>query len=150
MKTILKYRADDGSEHNTESAAQERDALCAAVDTAMSPLAIPHDLQEHIERGKGWFQHDLATVHACREAILQICRDRGFAEHYPAFNQHGRDVHPLSIIGRILSDSDGPLDVAWRRFCRIDQQGREHQQCYFAYTAGPSDEHVCLNEVAAA
>lgn len=147
MKQIIRYKADDGSEHSTAKAAEARDKLAAQVNQAMAPLGAPLGaLSEDVESGKGWIQHNLETVLRAKDAIIEICRAQGYAEHYPVFNNPGRDIHPLSIVGRVLDDNGGPLNLAWSRFCRIDEKGREHQQCYYAYTAGPDKRHICVED----
>ena len=143
MKTITKYIADDGSEHSDADAALRRDALVRKVAEAMQPLGeVPQDVQ----RGKGWLHHDLETVYQAKDRILDICREEGWANHFPVFKNRGRDCHPGCVISRILNDNGGPLDAAWSRFYRIDELGREHQQGYYAYTAGPAPDHVCVED----
>ncbi len=143
MKTITKYQANDGSEWSNPEDAEKRDALCVKVDAAMQPLGtVPKDVSD----GNGWLQHDLETVNRAKDAIMEICQSEGFAESFAAFKNKGRDCHPLSVIGRVLDDFGGPLNRAWNRFCRIDLQGREHQQPFFAYTNGPLPEHVCIED----
>jgi hypothetical protein len=141
MKTITKYQSIDGSEWNDAMDALKRDYLCELVRSAMAPLG---DTPQDVQNGKGWLQHDLETVNLAKDAILDICRAEGFAKNFTAFKSAGRECHSLSIIGRILDDCGGPLNEAWNRFARIDTQGREHQQPYFAYTNGPLLEHVCV------
>jgi hypothetical protein len=141
MKTITKYQALDGSEYTDLNKAAARDALCLKVDAAMQPLG---DVPQGVKDGKGWLQHDLETVLKAKDAILEICREEGYADSFPVFKNPGRECHPLSVIGRILGDNGGPLNKAWGRFGRIDAQGREHQQCFYAYTNGPLPEHVCV------
>lgn len=141
MKTITKYQSIDGSEWDDFLKASNRDDLCLRVNAAMMPLG---DVPMAVQDGKGWLQHDLETVNEAKDAILDICRSEGFDKNFTAFRSKGRECHPLSIIGRILNDCGGPLDKAWGRFGRIDDQGREHQQCYFAYTNRPLPEHVCV------
>jgi hypothetical protein len=141
MKAITKYQSIDGSEFDTEQKAEARDALCVRVNVAMLALG---DTPQDVQNGKGWLQHDLETVNLAKDAILDICRAEGFAKNFTAFKSAGRECHSLSIIGRILDDCGGPLNEAWNRFARIDTQGREHQQCYYAYTNGPSPEQVCV------
>ncbi len=145
MKQITKYQAVDGSEWTVKDDAEKRDALCEKVARVMSTLEDP---PQGVKDGKGWFQHSLEAVNQAKDAIMEICRQEGFAEHFPAFNNPGRDCHPLSVIGRILNDYGGPLDKAWARFARIDGQGREHQQPFYAYTNGPLPEHVCVGSYA--
>jgi hypothetical protein len=143
MNKITKYKSTDGSEWDTEAVCVERDELCAQVNEAMAPLG---DVPEGVNAGKGWLQHDPETVLQAKDAILEICREDKYLSSLPAFSGPGRACHPLSIIGRILDDCGGPLGTAWNRFCRIDSQGREHQQCYYAYTSGPARDHVCLED----
>jgi hypothetical protein len=143
METITKYRAKDGSEWGRAHEATKRDKLCDKIEKAMLPLGeVPKD----VRNGKGWLQHELETVFKAKDAILEICREEGYQKHFKQFESKGRDCHPLSIIGRILNDFGGPLDIAWRRFARIDLIGREHEQCYYAYTNGPLPEHYCVED----
>ncbi len=137
MKKITKYQANDGSEWHSGAEAMERDKLIARVLVAMAPLG---DTPQCVMEQKGYIQHDVAVVNNAKEAILQICRDQGMAENFEVFNHHGSEVHPRSIVGRILNDLGGPLDEAWSRFARIDAQGREHDQPYFAYGAGKDEK----------
>lgn len=141
MKTITKYQANDGTEWTDPNKAAERDALCGKVDAAMAPLG---DTPQAVKDGEGWLQHDLETVNQAKDAILEICRAEGFAKSFPVFGHKGREIHPRSSISRILDDFGGPLCTAWNRFGRIDEQGREFDQCYYAYTNGPRPEHVCV------
>lgn len=141
MQSVIKFKADDGSEWSTEVAALKRDRLCARINQAMRPLGPANPL---MRAGKGWVQHDLETVNRCKDAIVEICLEEGLGKSFPVFNNKGRNIHPLSVAGRILDDYGGPLNEAWNRFCRIDPKGREHQQCYFAYTGGPDTNHYCV------
>lgn len=143
MRAILKFKANDGSEWDDEAAAIKRDKLVEKVDAAMKPLG---KVPEAVEDGKGWLQHNLEVVYKAKDDILDICREQGLHEHYPVFNEQGRKCHALSVIGRILDDYHDPLSKAWSRFARIDEKGREHQQCYFAYTNGPAKDHVCVED----
>lgn len=145
MKTTTKYIANDNSEWDTPEKAEARDLLIERVTAIMSPLDVPSAAQELLSANKGYWQHSVEAVDAAKEGILVICREQGMAKHYPCFNTPGATAHPLSIIGRILSDSSGPIPDAWARFGRIDPQGREWQQCFFAYTQTPIDG-VCLND----
>jgi hypothetical protein len=141
MKIITKYKANDGSEWTDINDALKRDELCDSVNEVMHPLGrVP----KAVEDGKGWLQHDLETVLRAKDGIFQICREEGLNKNFQIFDNPGREVHPMSIAGRILDDIGGPLNYAWARFCRIDDKGREHQQCYYAYTAGPNPDHVCV------
>lgn len=141
MTTLTIYKANDGSEHRTAEAARHCDLLFEKVKAIMSPLGVQHD-----GSNKGWIQHNPTLVVVCRDAILQLCEEEGYSKDFHAFKNRGPKVHPMSIIGRILGDYGGPIDTAWRRFGNIDPQGREHQQCYYAYTNGPEPEHICIED----
>ncbi len=143
MKTITKYKADDGTEWTEEAQAMRRDELVAKVAAVMEPLGT---VPKRVSDGEGWLQHDPAIVIAAKQGILDLCKP-DFANSFPQFNEPAAKVHPLSIIGRILDDCpDDPRSRAWNRFCRIDPEGREHQQPFFAYTGGPAVEHVCVED----
>lgn len=136
MQIITKFKANDGSEHATEEAAIKRDSLVFRVNGAMNPLgATPM----FVRQGKGWLQHDPEIVLLCRDAIVEICRTEGLDKHYPVLKNAGREIHFMSIAGRILDDFGGPLAKAWARLCCIDEKGCEHQQPYFALN-GPAPE----------
>lgn len=140
MKAVTRYKTNDGSLFDDEDKAIAHEALCDKIDAVMAPLP---PVPEEVERGKGWAQHDPEKVLTARDGILDICREQKLDEHYPVFKNRGRDVHPMSVVGRILDDVGGPLNRAWSRFCRIDDQGREHQQPYFAINK-PDSDHKCI------
>lgn len=143
MKEITQFKSNDGSTWATVSEALKRDNLLSAVNLVMQPLG---DVPEEVVKGNGWLQHNPDTVTKAKQGILDLCKP-DFAETWPVFNQPAQKVHPLSIVGRILDDAGGdPRSTAWGRFCRIDSEGREHQQCYYAYTAGPDKDHVCIED----
>lgn len=134
MQAIVKYRSLDGSEWKDEVSAVKRDSLHLLCEAAMAPLG---EVPEAVKDGKGWLQHDPETVTRCKQLILDLCKEEGYGKHFKAFNEPAEKVHPLSIVGRVLSDDNGPLSTAWNRFSRIDAEGREHQQCLLRLQGGP-------------
>jgi len=145
------YIAEDGDKFDSAEKCTAHENLVERIRKIMEPLKIPDDAAEKVSNHAGHWQHDIETVYAAREDILSICREQqkvaGNENLYPAFKHHGREVHPLSVVGRILDDIGGPLNDAWRRFAMIDPAGREWQQCFYAYTAGESERVgiPCLN-----
>ncbi len=142
MIAITKFKADDGSEFDTIEAASKRDLLHYQCKEAMKPLREINVSSRH------FYQHDPEVVNQCKDRILDICRAEGFAKNFQVFNNAGRNCHPLSIIGRILNDNGGPLDVAWSRFGRIAPDGKEYDQPYFAYNCKESEREgfICINK----
>lgn len=141
MLAITKYRALDGSEWNSSGECVARDTLVNAVKDAMSSLALPPRKIEPEE----YFQHDPTAVVDCRCRILKLA-----AKEFPSFDcfrhEPPSEVHPRGIVGRILDDCGGPINTAWGRFMRIDDQGREWEQPYYAINGAP--KAVCINPVA--
>jgi hypothetical protein len=140
MEAVTKYKANDGSLWDSESAATERDELIKEVNAAMAPLG---ERNEAMSDGKGWVQHQLETVLRAKDAIIGIVRARKVIPEDVLQGRAGRAIHPFSIVGRYLDDRGGPLNSAWSRFMSIDEMGREHQQPYFAKN-GPDREHYCI------
>ncbi len=137
---FTKYRASDGSEWNTLVEADKRESLCCAVADIMAPLGPAIDLSDD-----HYLQHNVATVLAARVGILKLC-----GRLYPnlqAFHHESLlDIHPMSYVGRLLSEIGGPLyDAAWSRFMRIDSMGREFQQPYYALNGHPNAK--CIGTV---
>jgi len=143
MRAITQYQAIDETIWNTELEAKIRDETIFTVDRIMAPLG---EVPEDVTAGKGWLQHNLEKVNHAKDLILELCRVQGIGGTLQAFQSRGRDCHPMSIIGRVLSENRGPIPDAWNRFTRIDPQGREHQQPYFAYTNGPDSDHYCVED----
>lgn len=72
--------------------------------------------------------------------LLQIKRDlwklviKQFGDSYPVWKTwNADDVHPMSIVGRILDDNGGLISRCWRKLENFNfELGREYQQPYFA------------------
>lgn len=142
--TII-YTTADGTRFDTEEEAKAHEVLVAKINAAMAPLG---ETPEAVEDGKGWLQHRPANVAKAKSTLCKLIAPQLEAD-WPhlakAMRQTPQEVHPMSLVGRILSDFGGPLNNAWGRFGRIDGQGREHQQSYFALN-GPGKEHVCVED----
>jgi hypothetical protein len=144
MKEILQYQTKDGRVFNTAEAARDHETLVARIEAIMAPLGDTHP---DVKDGKGWVQHDLETVNRAKDQIIHIGKEKGLFRAFDHIQRAlGRELHPFSLAGRILDDHGGPLAHAWARFGRIDEQGREHQQPFYAYTNGPLPEHVLIED----
>jgi hypothetical protein len=144
MKTQTVFVANDGTRFDTIAAASNHEVLLIAIKEAMEPLGSK---PQKVKDGKGWVQHKRTNVLAAKRAILKLCLPvfKGFDELYKAAKDNPDSIRPMSFAGRVLDDSDSPLNVPWNRFCCIDTQWREHQQPYFAIN-GPDDDHVCVKD----
>lgn len=145
MKAIIQYKSEDGKIFNSEGECEKHESLVEKLALAMTPLGPE---SKAVSDGKGWVQHDPANVSKAKKFILQLARPI-FAGNYPkiteAIDNNPDSIHPGSIVGRILDDMDTPVNDGWRRLYRIDSQGREHQQPYYAIN-GPLPSHVCVED----
>ena len=135
MRAQTVYVAEDGARFDDPAKADERDALIAEIDAIMAPLKpTPQDDHCHFTNGHGYVQQDLVTLAAVRAALL-VPTKRVLKWWWDSqLEDHGKEpvnAHP-SWFCRMLDGDAGPLDYAWGRFCRIDEQGREWGQQYYA------------------
>ena len=136
MMPVTRFRANDGSEHQTPEAAKERDAVVAAIHEVEAPLGQRLD-DCKFTNGGGYVQHDpkavrQVTVNLLRLAVIEM--PRWAADRPEMFN--AATFRPGGFLGRLLDDSRSPL---YRLYCRlwcIDEQNREWGQPYYA--ANPS------------
>lgn len=141
----LTYTAADGTRFDTEAAAVQYERLVARIAAAMSPLGkAPAD----VEDGKGWLQHKPDNVRRAKAALCGLIAptlEDSWPKLAAACRETPDEVHPMGAVGRIICDCDDPFARAWSRFCRIDGQGREHQQPFYALN-GPQPEHSCVED----
>lgn len=135
MKPVLKFQSDDGREFATRE-------LCEQHENLVKQIAILEELHLHGPQHKnihnGWVQHDTKDVTAFKVAILKLAE--------PILGGPIREpekVHPHSSVGRMIDDSGSILYAPWVRLMSIDEQGREHNQPYFAIN-GPDSSHACV------
>lgn len=125
MKQITVYEASDGSRWDDEGGATRREALVARCVDAESVL--PKTVLGHGE----FCTHNPEQAKAFHVAVVEIARHEhpGTMAGYPANNLA---VSPTSLIGRIVSDTGGPLNRLWHRLMCLDtESGREFDQPYF-------------------
>lgn len=138
VEKIEKYRAKDGSEWSTTSAASEREKLLDEVAEAMKLLPRMSGLQS------GQFvQRDKVVLLEVRRKVFELVR-RDILVGFPTLiGANADDCHPMGGVGRIVSDCGGPIANAWNSLCVYDfKTGREYSQPYFANNPGESTEKV--------
>lgn len=131
MKTeaVVEYIADDGKRFRSEAECLNYEAELEAVGEIMS--RIP---ESRLEFGT-YRQHDRNTLLQIRRDLWQLVLakygDRWSGTKWKEWNAD--EVHPMSIVGRVLSDSGhGPIEKAWHRLGCFDfELGREYDQPYF-------------------
>lgn len=133
MKAITKFVANDGSEHLTESAARERELLCAEVAEIVG-LLLPRPEASgcDFENGRmGYIQQDPATVSRVRLSLLKLAQRFSDFRWLQEAIDGGDKVHP-SYPGRIIDECcPRPVSQAWYRFMCIDNDAREWGQPYY-------------------
>lgn len=125
VERIMKYLAADGSEWREFAQAQRREELVDEVNAAMAGLP---DIEVQSDE---YYQHDREVLFDARRKLFELAK-REHLQSYPAILQaNADDVHPMSGVGRILSDCNGPIPQAWNRFGRICfETFREYDQPY--------------------
>jgi hypothetical protein len=133
MKIAATYIANDGSRFDSEEACKEHETLVDKISKIMSPLG---------EKGKigtdEYIQHDLEVCFRVKDALYDLAKRTLNPKNNSTYlalkhNTNNREIHPLSVIGRILDDSSSVLSRANNRLMSIDwETGREYQQPYFA------------------
>ncbi len=146
MQTITKYKTKDGREFNNETEAKAHEFLLTKIENAVFPLGKS---LEYPKSSKGWIQHSRANVEKVHRGLLILAKPLFYGKSYPvltkAYDDNPLSIHPMSTLGRILSNSNSPIYTAWQRLMCIDKEYREHNQPYFAIN-GPDKEMVCVED----
>ena len=130
MKKITKYRADDGTEFNSEAEAVNHDALCLEIKEVMSELPKRPSNGCKFENGEGFIQHQPHVFFGVRHALLAIGKryiELGWIDQ--AIKD--RNIHPSWVI-RLFDERCPALSRAWYRIMCTDKKLREWGQPYFA------------------
>jgi len=150
MEIITKYRANDGSEWDSEVKAAKRELLIAEVNAVMSLLPpVPTE-----PNWKGYIRHDKQTIRTVRQGLFFIDNREGILKWWydQQKTDHGKtdkdflECHP-SWQCRMLDGSHRPLERAYGRLCCIDEYGREWNQPYFARNPPPDAREYTPTDV---
>lgn len=127
MEPVTQYKAIDGTLFSLMSDALKRDCLVVAVEIAMRPL-VPCNLND-----REWIQHDDEACLQAKRNMLALVREQYSTARYPVLLNSDDVIHPMSAVGRIVSEGGGPLSIAWGRLGCINWDNfREYSQPYFA------------------
>ena len=131
IKEVTKYEACDGSQWNKREQAVVHERLISTIDGVMSKLP-KLDISGH-----NFYQHVPADVLSVQATLAQLAfiaiGDDQDKHHYDAVVYADKPMGAYSIIGRFISDHGGPLNGAWCRIMRIDEQFREWEQPYYTH-----------------
>lgn len=130
---VIRYKAKDGSEWETEAKADTRDALIAECEAAHAILGPPRQLGPD-----DFIEHPADAMAAFIAAVQALARKH--TAWYDGWAKWSADTvaHPRSIIGRIIDDGNvEPLRKLWWRYGTIHGT-REYQQPFFAIQAEES------------
>lgn len=128
MKPKIMYEASDGKSFDTE-------AECVAYETGTLLPCIRIDAllpRRSLDAGQ-YYQHNHDDVVSFRRCLWRLVQAK-YAIGFPHWaDKCAEDIHPRSIVGRVLSDAGGPLNGLWYRLMCIDlDTAREYQQPYYA------------------
>lgn len=132
---ITKYKTTDGTLFDYEADALGHEEQYLAVKPILDQMPMPKLAHgQHVKVGK--------------ELLMQIRRDlwhvvlRFYGESRPKWKEWNADeVHPASIVGRVLDDYGGAVAEAWSRLLRFNfEHGTIHDQPYFASHFSESKE----------
>jgi hypothetical protein len=128
-QTITQYVADDGRIFQDYAKCLAHEQLVKRLTEATSVLPPRcHTIPTH-----GYIQHSTEQLNLALQRVWGIILDE-YGDEYPEWRDMlPAQAHPGSLVGRVLYDSDSPIDVlAYRRFACCDfRTGREYQQPYF-------------------
>ena len=136
MEQITKWKANDGSEWDSQEKCIARGRMIEDVDRAMAVLK-PHPTDLNWE---GYVQHDQKTLLECKRALFKISNQEGVLKWWIDKQkvEHGKtekdlieSCHP-SHFCRMLDGGNRPLDRGYSRLCCIDENLREWNQPFFA------------------
>jgi hypothetical protein len=136
VKPITLYECRDGSRWPDVPSAERHEALLERIDGINRMIAWPRVL------GATFYRHDISDYQAWRRAIVGLVK-----EYYPdAMKPWPEDlllVNPQSYVGRVVSDTGGPLNDLWYRLMCTTNDGHEYEQPYFA--THPLEALTCIN-----
>jgi hypothetical protein len=123
--TITAYQASDGTKFFDAAQCERHEAELRLL----AEIQIPNSKLGH---GK-YKQHDRVALLSIKRRLWAVILER-YGDSFPEWRKWNADqVHPMSIVGRVMSDSDGPIANAWSQLSRFNfELGREYDQPYFA------------------
>jgi hypothetical protein len=137
IEQVTEYVACDGERFRDRAMCEKHEAMVLRINPIMDRLP-----KTHLEVGT-YLQHDREVLRQVKRNLFAIAMEE-FGDRYPKWKAFDADtVHPLSIVGRVLDDSGGPMNSAWARLACFDfDSGREYDQPYYVTHPGEAKEAV--------
>jgi hypothetical protein len=137
MKPITKYLSEDGSEFKTEATCLKHEKLVAKIKEVMSVIPpAPKDKHCKFANGGGYIQHDKAKVEEAINGLMRLCwndLEKDWEKWAKVIAEEGAFKYRHSVLVRIMDEGiGGPVNDAFYRFGRFDDQYREWGQPYYA------------------
>lgn len=137
QEQVTEYVASDGARFRDPQQCESYERELSMVQPIMNRLP-----KGDLNAGQ-YRQHD-------KEFLLQIKRDlwalvlTRYGKDFPEWLGHDADsIHPLSGVGRVMSDIGGPIAEAWGWLAYFNfDLGREYQQPYYALHPDEALERV--------
>lgn len=136
---VTQYTCSDGQKFLSRSSAEQYESEYQQV------LPILNRIPNTSLRHGTYVTHDLESLKQIKRDLWPLVLMKvNAAENYMTWlGWNPDDVHPLSIVGRVMDDMGGPISVAWRRlavFCF--EIGREFDQPYFVNHQSEAVPHI--------
>lgn len=148
MKAITTYEANDGSQHDSREKAIGRDLLIANIRALMMPLGERPD-DTDFSNGNGFIQHTEAIIQRVKGDLLYLAKPYLGDLIKQEWIDRPQEVHPMSFVGRLFDEVDGPLRKAWFRLMCVDGDWREWGQPYYAINPTEGKQFNVREKVAA-
>ena len=140
IEQITQYVAEDGKIFLDRESCLLYEKQYFAVKNIMKDFpSIPKGDGEFIEVNK-------FLLFRIRRALWILVLDE-YGDGYPHWKKWDADeIHPYSVVGRVLSDSDSPVANAWNKLGYCDfERGRIYQQPY--YVTHPNEAKLLEDQI---
>lgn len=126
---VVQYICSDGTTFYYKGRAEDYEAEYLSV------LPIRNRIPRTALKHGTYVQHDAQTLRQIRRDLWPLVLEKVNASvrHKAWLEWNPDEVHPMSGVGRVLSDCGGPVAKAWADLARFDlDTGREYDQPYFS------------------
>jgi hypothetical protein len=143
MKTKTIYVADDGVEFTDFTSCANYKELCEIVDFYMRQLPKAPNTSS-FQAGKGYIQHDIATVKLVRNKIIKFLH-QACGGTFNLESATNGVLHPSYISYHSDHIKEKCLKNAWYRFQCMTEEFKEYGQPYFCNNPDQA-KNFCINK----